>query len=636
MHGSIPNRLEWAPAGITRMVRGGILTAADFATLIPLPEARRLQVAPLDAIPSTLSILVTDADDQSLLDEVAALAGRRVIAVQAVRATIEERLAQLSGCAESGSIWLQDRHIKALGRLVDYSVNLGQASAVRDLLDRAIDFAPYSAELWLLKARVSLKRDDVLRALETAQANAPGDGRVGRWLQSMRELDFESTASTHAADSVPASTGSPAISADLPAVSSPLEAESTVESEATAEATSPAAGKSDSLAQPATSVEAGESDPAKPASSPKALREPRLPAVAPLAGSAADMEWAVEMTEALNQSNDIPDLLKRTTQALKQLTDADSVSVFVREDSGWSGYSSDEMLNASIDAIRPRESRLSLQAIEQALPVVITDARSRPEQVGDIILNAQIRSFALLPITTRETVGGLAYLNFARVGQAGMVFDHALGKRIELVLNCAGGLAARMQTARPTSPQASSPDIDDRLSLDTVVLDPQTGAYAADHFVRLLDAEVTRAQRYRFSVALLVVDIDNFGSLAAHLDDDSVRRTVRSVGATLRSVQRLSDVMGRTDDDEFSIMLPQATAHGALSVAERLSNALSGLDMGALGGLPIPSASIGIAIFPDHGIDSESLRTAADLALASAKTEGRGRTRFAETVSVRL
>ena len=49
--------------------------------------------------------------------------------------------------------------------------------------------APYSAEIWLMKARVSGQRRDVIDALTVASVIAPNDRRVLRWIHSLQELD---------------------------------------------------------------------------------------------------------------------------------------------------------------------------------------------------------------------------------------------------------------------------------------------------------------------------------------------------------------------------------------------------------------------------------------------------------------
>ena len=64
---------------------------------------------------------------------------------------------------------------------------MGQVEQVRSLVDRALEFAPYSAELWLMKARVSSQRTEVVRALTIASDIAPNDRRVLRWTQSLQD-----------------------------------------------------------------------------------------------------------------------------------------------------------------------------------------------------------------------------------------------------------------------------------------------------------------------------------------------------------------------------------------------------------------------------------------------------------------
>jgi diguanylate cyclase (GGDEF)-like protein len=91
---------------------------------------------------------------------------------------------------------------------------------------------------------------------------------------------------------------------------------------------------------------------------------------------------------------------------------------------------------------------------------------------------------------------------------------------------------------------------------------------------------------------------------------------------------RASDTVGRLGGDEFLAILPETGEEGAMGVAEKLREALRApyaLDnaQAQLG------ASVGVALFPDHGDDAETLQRAADAALYAAKREGRNRTRLA-------
>jgi diguanylate cyclase (GGDEF)-like protein len=95
-----------------------------------------------------------------------------------------------------------------------------------------------------------------------------------------------------------------------------------------------------------------------------------------------------------------------------------------------------------------------------------------------------------------------------------------------------------------------------------------------------------------------------------------------------RKCMRASDTVGRLGGDEFLAILPETGEEGAVGVAEKLREALRApypLD----GAQALLGASVGVALFPEHGDDPESMQRAADAALYVAKREGRNLTRVA-------
>jgi diguanylate cyclase (GGDEF)-like protein len=105
-------------------------------------------------------------------------------------------------------------------------------------------------------------------------------------------------------------------------------------------------------------------------------------------------------------------------------------------------------------------------------------------------------------------------------------------------------------------------------------------------------------------------------------------RVLAMVAQRARQCVRASDTIGRLGGDEFLAVLPEATQEGAVAVAEKMVRALAEpyvLDKGEarLG------ASVGVAMYPNHGPDAETVQRAADAALYEAKREGKNRVRAA-------
>ena len=132
------------------------------------------------------------------------------------------------------------------------------------------------------------------------------------------------------------------------------------------------------------------------------------------------------------------------------------------------------------------------------------------------------------------------------------------------------------------------------------------------------------AARYKHSGALLFFDLDQFkyiNDTSGHQAGDALLKMVaRMLLSSIRNV----DILGRLGGDEFAVILPQTTAEGAIEVAK---NALVCLGQGKItvnGRTHKALASIGIALFPEHGNNVHDLLAAADLAMYQAKEAGRG------------
>lgn len=139
-----------------------------------------------------------------------------------------------------------------------------------------------------------------------------------------------------------------------------------------------------------------------------------------------------------------------------------------------------------------------------------------------------------------------------------------------------------------------------------------------------LGEELSRAERHGRSFALLMFDLDGFKDVNDTHGHAAGDRVLAMVGARAARSMRASDVVARLGGDEFVALLPEATRQGAAAVAEKLRGSLAqpygfGRRTARL------SASIGIAFYPEHGRDLETLQRAADAALYAAKREGKNR-----------
>ncbi len=149
--------------------------------------------------------------------------------------------------------------------------------------------------------------------------------------------------------------------------------------------------------------------------------------------------------------------------------------------------------------------------------------------------------------------------------------------------------------------------------------DSLTGLPNRTFVVDRLEQAVLAAQRERQAKALLVLDLNGFKEVNDTLGHHQGDRVLQEVARRLRRVLRKADAVGRLGGDEFAVLPAGATdTPRAILIAEKVLQAVEApfqlgehtVDIGA---------SIGIAIYPDHGEDATTLARHADIAMYVAK-----------------
>lgn len=153
--------------------------------------------------------------------------------------------------------------------------------------------------------------------------------------------------------------------------------------------------------------------------------------------------------------------------------------------------------------------------------------------------------------------------------------------------------------------------------------DPLTDLLNRRALAETLAVELARAERGRYPVTLVVLDIDFFkqvNDLCGHPVGD---RVLQALAQRLASGIRPPDHCARVGGDEFMLVLVDADAELAREVMGRIESSVSALEFGP--GHPALSFSAGIAEFPGHARRLSALMERADAALLRAKAQGRHR-----------
>jgi two-component system, cell cycle response regulator len=163
-----------------------------------------------------------------------------------------------------------------------------------------------------------------------------------------------------------------------------------------------------------------------------------------------------------------------------------------------------------------------------------------------------------------------------------------------------------------------------RQMYDSALRDPLTRAYNKRYFDERMESEFRFAHRHEVPLTVLLLDLDYFKSINdthGHLAGD---RVLDEFAAAIQKTVRNEDVFARYGGEEFAIISRAISLENAKKFADRLCRVTAGLAIVHEGTLIPLTVSVGVATWPDVGVESAlELLAAADRALYDAKANGR-------------
>ena len=156
------------------------------------------------------------------------------------------------------------------------------------------------------------------------------------------------------------------------------------------------------------------------------------------------------------------------------------------------------------------------------------------------------------------------------------------------------------------------------------VTDELTGVANRRSFLETLDNELRRAQRFGSPLGLVFADLDNFKLVNDRYGHQAGDDVLRAFADVVRGRIREIDLAARLGGEEFAVLLPETDAAGARALAESLRAAVAELVIWIGPNAIRVTASFGVAAYPETD-GADELMTAADLALYSAKRQGKNR-----------
>ena len=171
-------------------------------------------------------------------------------------------------------------------------------------------------------------------------------------------------------------------------------------------------------------------------------------------------------------------------------------------------------------------------------------------------------------------------------------------------------------------------DVDERKKAEATVFhmayhDTLTGLPNRLLFNDRLNVAMSAAQRNNKKFAVMMLDLDGFKLVNDLLGHDIGDLLLQNAGDRLRCHLRKSDTVARMGGDEFMLLLPEINQKkDAEVVAGKIVKSFQRAFILKNHELKI-TASIGIAIYPDNGVDFDTLKKNADIAMYKVKENGR-------------
>ncbi|MGO9499762.1 MAG: EAL domain-containing protein [Solirubrobacteraceae bacterium] len=334
---------------------------------------------------------------------------------------------------------------------------------------------------------------------------------------------------------------------------------------------------------------------------------------------AADREARLAAGESVREllkdglaSPDVAHMAGRLASIARQALDAEVASVCVP---AGGGTLHEAGRAASDPALCERSSEtIELPAREESTSVVAdVEADDDAGACGRLIQRLGLASGVVVPLVGYEDGSGVLVCGSPKPRMWSE-------RRLELAsqLGLEGGLVLEAARLRELD-RARQEELQHQAHHDSL-----TGLANRSLFYERAGASLAVAQREDREVALLLIDLDGFKDINDGLGHDHGDRLLVEIGSRLLRAVREGDIVARLGGDEFAVALTsRVSRQSALAAARRIAAALGAPIV--LGGIEVSiGASIGIALFPDHGASTEVLLRHADAAMYEAKRDHSG------------
>ena len=320
-------------------------------------------------------------------------------------------------------------------------------------------------------------------------------------------------------------------------------------------------------------------------------------------------DWLSRAVIRFNESLrkiDADDFWQKITQISAELVNAERASILIHNEKSNSLHAK-AAIGSRINLLSESSvgSRVAGRILEIGDPVIVSDMKGVGIESAPSEWSYKTSSFISYPILIGERKIGI--LNFTDKAGGDAFTPHDL----ELLRAIAPQIAVAID--RTTLKDRAGEF--EQLS----VTDPLTGLLNRRYLEERLAEEIMRSKRHRFSMSLMMLDVDNFKSYNDSFGHPAGDSALTMVAEILKETLRGADVAARYGGEEFSILLPQTSTEEAAQIGERIRKRIERTEFAKRQ----VTVSIGIASCSSEIDTPKDLISAADVALYAAKNHGR-------------
>jgi diguanylate cyclase (GGDEF)-like protein len=155
--------------------------------------------------------------------------------------------------------------------------------------------------------------------------------------------------------------------------------------------------------------------------------------------------------------------------------------------------------------------------------------------------------------------------------------------------------------------------------------DELTGVLNMRAFATVAERVSRQAARYNHTYTVLMIDSDSLKVVNDKFGHQAGNRLLQMLVHCIQAQLRETDVLARYGGDEFVVLLPETSAAGSEIVASRIRQRVEAATLTTRERPITTTVSVGVASYPEHAADLESVMERADQALYASKSGGRNR-----------